>query len=25
VVGLLRNTYVTGQVMVVDGGSSLIW
>jgi len=25
VVGLLRNAYVTGQVMVVDGGSSLIW
>jgi len=25
VVGLLRNAYVTGQVMVVDGGSSLSW
>ena len=25
VIGLLRNAYVTGQVMVVDGGSSLVW
>ena len=25
VIGLLRNTYVTGHVMVVDGGSSLVW
>ena len=25
VIGLLRNGYVTGQVIVVDGGSSLIW
>jgi ketoreductase RED2 len=25
VIALLRNAYVTGQVMVVDGGSSLIW
>jgi ketoreductase RED2 len=24
VIGLLRNTYVTGQVVVVDGGSSLL-
>ena len=25
VVGLLRNAYATGHVMVVDGGSSLVW
>jgi ketoreductase RED2 len=25
VVGLLRNAYVTGHVMVVDGGNSLVW
>jgi ketoreductase RED2 len=25
VVGLLRNSYATGHVMVVDGGSSLVW
>ena len=25
VVALVRNAYVTGQVLVVDGGSSLVW
>ena len=25
VLGLLRNAYVTGKVVVVDGGSSLMW
>jgi ketoreductase RED2 len=25
VLALLRNSYTTGQVMVVDGGSSLVW
>jgi ketoreductase RED2 len=25
VIGLLRNAYVTGHVMVVDGGNSLVW
>ena len=25
VIALVRNTYVTGQVLVVDGGSSLVW
>jgi NAD(P)-dependent dehydrogenase (short-subunit alcohol dehydrogenase family) len=25
VIGVLRNSYVTGQVIVVDGGSSLVW
>jgi len=25
VIGLLRNAYATGHVMVVDGGSSLVW
>ena len=25
VIALLRNTYVTGHVMVVDGGSTLVW
>jgi ketoreductase RED2 len=25
VVGLLRTTYVTGHVLVVDGGNSLVW
>ncbi len=25
VIGLLRSSYATGHVMVVDGGSSLVW
>lgn len=25
VIGLLRNAYVTGHIMVVDGGSTLVW
>jgi ketoreductase RED2 len=25
VIGLLRNSYVTGQVIGVDGGSALVW
>src|SRR4029453_6648619 len=25
VIGLIRNSYITGHVMVVDGGSSLVW
>jgi ketoreductase RED2 len=25
VIALLRNAYMTGQVLVVDGGSTLIW
>jgi ketoreductase RED2 len=24
VIGLLRNTYITGQVVVVDGGTTLV-
>ena len=25
VIGLIRNTYITGQVIVVDGGITLVW
>jgi ketoreductase RED2 len=25
VIGLIRSSYVTGHVQVVDGGSSLVW